>query len=115
MPPEVKKNLKISLRNGAIIITIIIIIISLTNQSSFVSLHPHPPFRKLLFFARFRFLIFHPFFRRGSADPICPYVRTPMQSDRLPVSVCGAGRVLMLIARSICRRIVTTNGRTARR
>ena len=36
-------------------------------------------FRKLLFFACFRFLTFHPFFQgRGSADPICPYVRTPM-------------------------------------
>ena len=30
------------------------------------------------FFACFRFLIFHPFFPGGSADPICPYVRTPM-------------------------------------
>ena len=38
-----------------------------------------PPFRKLLFSACFRFLIFHPFFQGGgSADPICPYVRTPM-------------------------------------
>jgi len=37
-----------------------------------------PPVRKLLFFACFRFLIFHPFFQGGSADPICRYVRTPM-------------------------------------
>jgi len=28
--------------------------------------------------ACFRFLIFHPFFQGGSADPICPYLRTPM-------------------------------------
>jgi len=39
---------------------------------------PPPPFRKVLFFACFRFLIFYPFFQGGSADPICPYVRTPM-------------------------------------
>jgi len=34
---------------------------------------PHPPFRKLLFFACFRFLIFHPFFQRVSWPhlPIC--------------------------------------------
>jgi len=39
---------------------------------------PSHPFRKLLFIACFRFLIFHPFFQGGgSADPICPYVRTP--------------------------------------
>ena len=35
------------------------------------------------FFACFRFLIFHPF-SRGSADPICPYVRTPMRVRNLP-------------------------------
>jgi len=34
------------------------------------------------FFACFRFLIFHPFFRGRSADPICPYVRTPMAMVR---------------------------------
>jgi len=39
---------------------------------------PPPPFRKVLFFACFRFLIFYSFFPGGSADPICPYVWTPM-------------------------------------
>ena len=38
---------------------------------------PSSPFRKLVFFACFRFLIFHPF-SKGSADPVCLYVRTPM-------------------------------------
>jgi len=32
-------------------------------------------YRKLLFFACFRFLIFHPFFQLA---PICPHVRTPV-------------------------------------
>jgi len=46
---------------------------------STIAFTPTPtPFRKLLFVACFRFLIFHPFFQGGSADPICPYVRTPM-------------------------------------
>ena len=47
---------------------------------SYLAFTPHPslPFRKLVVFACFRFLIFHPF-SRGSADPICPYVRTPMR------------------------------------
>jgi len=37
------------------------------------------PIQKTAFFACFRFLFFHPFFQgEGSADPICPYVRTPM-------------------------------------
>ena len=35
-----------------------------------------------LFFACFRFLFFHPFYQ-GSADPICPYMRTPMTRPRL--------------------------------
>jgi len=35
------------------------------------------PIQKTALFACFRFLIFHPF-SRGSADPICPYVRTPI-------------------------------------
>jgi len=39
---------------------------------------PPPPFRKLLFFACLRFLIFHPFSSGGQLTPICPYVRTPM-------------------------------------
>ena len=37
------------------------LIISLTNQSSLVSLHPHPNPENCLF-SCFRFLIFHPFF-----------------------------------------------------
>jgi len=42
--------------------------------------HPPPPFRKP-FFACFRFFLnFSPIFPGGSADPICPYVRTPMRS-----------------------------------
>jgi len=32
------------------------------------------------FFACFRFLIFLSIFQWGAADPICPYVRTPMQA-----------------------------------
>ena len=44
--------------------------------------------RKLLFFVCFRFSIFHPFFSRGSADPICPYVRTPMASVRTVLFKC---------------------------
>jgi len=35
----------------------------------------------LLFFACFHFLIFH-LFSRGSVDPICPYVQTPMERRR---------------------------------
>ena len=38
-----------------------------------------PLFRKLLFFACFRFLTFH-LFSRGSADPIHPHVRTPTRT-----------------------------------
>ena len=49
-------------------------------QSSLVSLHPTPIFKKLLCLARFRFLIFHPFFQWGSADPICSCVRTPVRT-----------------------------------
>jgi len=42
-----------------------------------------PACLKTALFACFRFLIFHPF-SRGSAEPICPYVRTPMtRSSRL--------------------------------
>ena len=37
----------------------------------------HSEVLKNALFACFRFLIFHPF-SRGSADPICPYVRTPI-------------------------------------
>jgi len=33
-------------------------------------------------FVCFRFLIFYPFFQGGSADPICPYVWTPMEPCR---------------------------------
>ena len=40
---------------------------------------PPLPIQKTALFCIFRFLIFHPFFQ-GSADPICPYVRTPMSS-----------------------------------
>jgi len=50
-----------------------------------LSPHLHPPFKKLLFFACFRFLIFHPFSRR-SADPICPYVRTPIHRGTCPMA-----------------------------
>jgi len=54
--------------------------------SAYIAPFSPPPFRKLLFFACFRFLIFHPFFQGGgSADPICPYVRTPMDRP-LPVA-----------------------------
>ena len=44
------------------------------------SYHFTPPrfLKKLLCLARFRFLIFHPFFQWGSADPICSCVRTPV-------------------------------------
>ena len=38
------------------------------------------------FFPCFRFSIFHPFFQEGSANPICPYVRTPMITDNLNVT-----------------------------
>jgi len=55
-----------------------------------------PPFRKLLFFTCFRFLIFHPF-SRGSADTICPYVRTPM-------APCVVGVILYRCLGSVCRR-----------
>jgi len=39
------------------------------------------PFRKLVFFACFRFLIFHPFFQRGQLTTFAPYVRTPMRTS----------------------------------
>jgi len=39
---------------------------------------PPPPIQKTALFTCCRFLIFHPFFQKGSADPICPYVRTSM-------------------------------------
>jgi len=39
-------------------------------------------------FACFRFLIFHNFFQGGSGDPICPYVRTPMDG----VAAVGGGQ-----------------------
>ena len=38
---------------------------------------PHPPFRKLLFFACFRFLIFHPFFQGGQLTPFAPMYGRP--------------------------------------
>ena len=41
----------------------------------------HSEVLKNAVFARFRFLIFHPF-SGGSADPICPYVRTPMNRSK---------------------------------
>ena len=44
-------------------------------------------FRKLLFFACFRFLIFHHFSRGGAADPICPYVRTLMKSNLIDTAL----------------------------
>ena len=44
--------------------------------------------QKTALFECFRFLIFHPFFQRrgGSADPICPYVWTPMHTTLVFVS-----------------------------
>ena len=58
-----------------------------------------PLFRKLLFFARFRFLIFNSLFHSlfsftFSADPICPYVRTPMRagSERLHIRLRSVRR-----------------------
>ena len=48
---------------------------------------PPPPFRKLLFFVCFRFLILYFFIHfpegGGSADPIYPYVQTPMARGSL--------------------------------
>jgi len=40
--------------------------------------------QKTAIFAFFRFLVFHPFFQGESADPICPYVRTPMPANESP-------------------------------
>jgi len=60
---------------------IIIIIISLTSQSSLVSLHPHPPtpIQKTALFAFVLFSLsnFSSIIPVGSADPICPYVGRP--------------------------------------
>jgi len=36
-----------------------------------------PAFRKLLFFACFRFLIFHPFFQEGQLTPFAPTCGCP--------------------------------------
>jgi len=36
-----------------------------------------PPFRKLVFFACFRFLIFHPFFQGGELTPFAPMCERP--------------------------------------
>jgi len=45
--------------------------------------------------ACFRFLIFHPFFPGGgSADPICPYLRTPMA----PGTPCTKGSLVLVKA-----------------
>jgi len=52
-------------------------------QSSLVSLHftsLPPPFRKLLFFACFRFLIFHSFFHGGQLTPFAPMCGRPWAS-----------------------------------
>jgi len=57
--------------------------------------------RKLLFFACFRFLIFHQFFQGVSADPICPYVRTPVGGQKISIdsrrrrSAANAGSVTL--------------------
>jgi len=72
LPPEAKKILKIWQRNGAywsisVLYTCLPWLLSKYNTN----------IENCCFFACFRFLIFHPF-SRGSADPICPYVRTPM-------------------------------------
>ena len=45
------------------------------RRRKFYHPYPHPPFRKLLFSACFRFLIFHPFFHGGGVSwphlPLC--------------------------------------------
>ena len=47
------------------------------------SLQPLTPIQKTALFACFRFLIFHPFFQEGSADPICPYTEGEVRSHNL--------------------------------
>jgi len=42
------------------------------RRRTFYHLHSHPPFRKLLFLACFRFLIFNPFFQGGLLTPFAP-------------------------------------------
>ena len=44
---------------------------------SIASFSPLPPFRKLLFSACFRFLIFHPFFQVGQLTPFAPMCGRP--------------------------------------
>jgi len=44
----------------------------------YACLHPHSPFRKLVFFECFRFLIFHPFFKGGGQlTPFAPMCGRP--------------------------------------
>ena len=57
------------------------------RRRTFYHLHPHPPFRKLLFLACFRFLIFHPFFQGGSADPICPCACSAVACLAVPLAL----------------------------
>ena len=73
LPPEAKKILKIWQRNCAFwsIGYLNKYVVSIAPLSTPAFTPPHPLFRKLLFFACFRFLIFHPFFPRVT-DPICP-------------------------------------------
>jgi len=77
--------------------------------------------QKTAVFARFRFLVFHPF-SRGSADPICAYVRTPMavKLGRLVLSefalLCvnaasGIGRCLHVLKTVIQFSSVHVHGR----
>ena len=53
-------------------------VVSIAQFSTPASTPSPPPFRKLLFFACFRFQFIIHFSTGGSADPICPYVRTPV-------------------------------------
>ena len=76
LPPEAKKNLKIWLRNGAFVCWInnVVSIAPFSTPACLglhlKILHKH---RKLIFFACFRFLIFHPFFQKVSWPhlPLC--------------------------------------------
>jgi len=43
----------------------------------------------------FSIFYFYPFFSSGSADPICPYVRTPMNPRQLPLRYKNSDKLVI--------------------
>ena len=93
---------------------------SLTKQSSLVSLHPHPPFRKLLF-PHVSLFNFSSIFLGRVSWPHLLHVRTPMDytsttlaSHRVSTSVYSTMRVSHRIARVRLRLLIlVANGSQA--